>query len=370
MANISGNNPPVLNDQDYVDKIKDSLDAIDLHDHTTGKGVPIGTTALADGSVTTAKLADLAVTAAKIANSTITATQLATASVTTSKLAAASVTNGELADSAVQTAKINDLAVTTGKLADLAVTAAKIADTTITGGKIASATITGDKLAATISGDHDYTGNVTINDDMFIPDDNDATAGAITALATTGKGSIRLTGAVTTLEGLANGADGKIVYVANLHSADFTISHEAAGATAANRIHTGNAGLSITVKAGSIVMFKYDGTTARWRVAAGGGGSAKTVNTFTGATIALTSSPQQTWRFTSTFVDVTTFTFTGTPDGAEITVLSVGGDFTIARTATGIQMMNGDVAAGPGGLIKYEYVSSLPGLVEVSRNGC
>jgi hypothetical protein len=58
MSNITGNNPPILNDTDYVDKIKNSLDAIDTHDHTTGKGVPIGTTALADGSVTSAKIAD------------------------------------------------------------------------------------------------------------------------------------------------------------------------------------------------------------------------------------------------------------------------------------------------------------------------
>lgn len=41
MPNITGVNPPVLNDEDYVDKIYDSITAIDAHDHTSGKGVAI-----------------------------------------------------------------------------------------------------------------------------------------------------------------------------------------------------------------------------------------------------------------------------------------------------------------------------------------
>lgn len=56
MANIDNNNPPILNDTDYVDKIKNSLDAIDDHDHTTGKGVQIPTGGIANGAVTNAKI--------------------------------------------------------------------------------------------------------------------------------------------------------------------------------------------------------------------------------------------------------------------------------------------------------------------------
>ena len=54
MANIVGNNPPVLNDTDYVDKIKNSLDAVDTHDHSTGKGAPIAAGGIAAGVVTEA----------------------------------------------------------------------------------------------------------------------------------------------------------------------------------------------------------------------------------------------------------------------------------------------------------------------------
>jgi hypothetical protein len=45
LANITGVDPPVLNDEDYVDKIENSLNAIDAHDHTSGKGKTIGESA-------------------------------------------------------------------------------------------------------------------------------------------------------------------------------------------------------------------------------------------------------------------------------------------------------------------------------------
>ena len=65
MALITGNNPPILNDVDYVDKIKNSLDAVDAHDHTTGKGAAISAAAIADGAVTEAKLEDVLANASK-----------------------------------------------------------------------------------------------------------------------------------------------------------------------------------------------------------------------------------------------------------------------------------------------------------------
>lgn len=57
MANITGVNPPVLNDTDYVDKIENSFNAIDDHDHSSGKGVPIASGGIANGAVTEANLA-------------------------------------------------------------------------------------------------------------------------------------------------------------------------------------------------------------------------------------------------------------------------------------------------------------------------
>jgi len=70
MANIDGVNPPVLNDQDYVTKIKNSLDAIDDHDHSSLKGVQIPTGGIANGAVTDAKVA-AGIDAAKIADGTV-----------------------------------------------------------------------------------------------------------------------------------------------------------------------------------------------------------------------------------------------------------------------------------------------------------
>lgn len=84
--------------------------ALDQHDHTSGKGVPVGaggigslavgTSQLQDVSVTTAKLADLGVTTAKINDLGVTTGKLADLGVTTGKLAAAGVTADKLADAA------------------------------------------------------------------------------------------------------------------------------------------------------------------------------------------------------------------------------------------------------------------------------
>ena len=60
MALINGVNPPILNDQEYVDKIFDSFQAVDAHDHTPGKGAPIPTGGLGDEAVTDAKVSAVA----------------------------------------------------------------------------------------------------------------------------------------------------------------------------------------------------------------------------------------------------------------------------------------------------------------------
>jgi hypothetical protein len=67
VANINGVNPPPERSQTYVQDIIDSFTAVDTHDHTSGKGVPLPTAALADSAVTTAKIADLNVTGGKLA---------------------------------------------------------------------------------------------------------------------------------------------------------------------------------------------------------------------------------------------------------------------------------------------------------------
>lgn len=75
LANI-GIVVPASGDSDYPTNISTSLTNLDNHDHTTGKGLAIGTAALSDGAVTTAKIADSAVTTAKIADFNVTRAKL------------------------------------------------------------------------------------------------------------------------------------------------------------------------------------------------------------------------------------------------------------------------------------------------------
>lgn len=68
MANISGIDAPVLNDQDYVEKIIDSFDAVDTHDHSSTKGLQIPSGGIADSAITNAKVsASAAIEVSKLA---------------------------------------------------------------------------------------------------------------------------------------------------------------------------------------------------------------------------------------------------------------------------------------------------------------
>lgn len=73
-TNITGINPPQRGDTSYIQKIIDSFTAVDNHDHSSGKGLPIAR--IADNSVTTASIAANAVTTAKIPNGAITIPKL------------------------------------------------------------------------------------------------------------------------------------------------------------------------------------------------------------------------------------------------------------------------------------------------------
>jgi hypothetical protein len=96
MANISGVDAPVLGDTDYVQKIEDSINAIDDHDHTANKGLPIPTGGIADSAITNAKVS----ATADIASSKINAgtnNRAIVSNASTGRLEASSVTGTELA---------------------------------------------------------------------------------------------------------------------------------------------------------------------------------------------------------------------------------------------------------------------------------
>lgn len=88
--------------------------AVDLHDHSSGKGKQISSAGLADGSVTTTKIADGAVTPVKIPNDSITAAQLAAGAVGTSELADGAVTTSKIASGAVTVDKLDPTLIDIG----------------------------------------------------------------------------------------------------------------------------------------------------------------------------------------------------------------------------------------------------------------
>lgn len=84
---------------------------------------------------------------------------------------------------------------------------------------------------------------------------------------TSGAGFLRANNATAlTLTGLAAGTDGQRVTIVSIGAGSVTLTDQAAGSTAANRIITGTGG-ALTLPAGSGgVTLLYDATTARWRV--------------------------------------------------------------------------------------------------------
>lgn len=79
---------PEVGDTDYPSSIEESLDAIDVHDHSSGEGVQIAAAGIADGAVTTAKILDANVTAAKLAADSVTTAKVLDANITRPKLVA------------------------------------------------------------------------------------------------------------------------------------------------------------------------------------------------------------------------------------------------------------------------------------------
>lgn len=90
-------------------------------------------------------------------------------------------------------------------------------------------------------------------------------AGNLDSLGTATTSVVKLTGVVTALRGMANGADGKLVTVINGTGGTFTISNENSNPSAANRIITGS-GSDVSISDGATVLFQYDSGSTRWRM--------------------------------------------------------------------------------------------------------
>jgi hypothetical protein len=108
----------------------------------------IDTTALADGSVTSAKIAAKGIQANNIADGIITGAMIASNALGANTLATNSVGTDELVNGSVTTDKLNNGAVTSDKLGSSSVITSKIANKNVTAEKIADAAITAIAIAA------------------------------------------------------------------------------------------------------------------------------------------------------------------------------------------------------------------------------
>lgn len=203
------------------------------------------------------------------------------------------------------------------------------------------------------------------------PWNTDTTAGVITALGTTGHVCLRLT-AATTVQGLANGANGDFLFLLNANTVDLTLENEAAAATAANRIAI-EGGSNRVLRPNGVAVLIYSSDISRWVLLSGGGASAPTVQTITGTSVTLTTDAQQKIRYNGASVQ-TLGTITipaGLPDGAKIEFTGLSSTNTLLinnNNVTNGWVLNGSVELGQYDTIIFSWDSGGQRLVEVSRN--
>jgi len=318
MANINGVNPPILNDQDYVSKIKDSFDAIDLHDHTTGKGVPIGTTSLADASVTAAKLASN--------------------SVTTIKIVDGAVTPAKIASGTAHAIRLNDAAGTLSSLGPLTNGQMLIGST---GAAASVATLTGTASQIVVA---PGAGSITLS----TPQDIATTSNVQFGSAVVGVGS---KAASAVLEGIST--------TQGFLPPRMTTAQRDAIASPATGL--------VVFNATNNQLNVYNGVS--WGAVGGG----TYVANFTGTTITATNDPTQVWRYTGASAQtITAITNAALGDGALI-------EITGTSNANTISISDSDVGGGwivNGGWVGSQYSKlvlrwdvTFNRFIEVSRNG-
>lgn len=353
MANINGVNPPAINDVDYVDKITNSFNAIDGHDHTTGKGVPIGTTALADGSVTTAKLADNAVSTAKIQG----------LSITSAKFASGAVNASAILNECIADIKISPTAAIAYSKLNLAGSVNLASD--ITG--VLSVARGGTALSSTPT-----------NGQLLIGNGSGYTLAGLTGTSnqitvTDGAGSVTL----STPQSIATTSDvqfGTVIAGSGSKSASAVL--EAASTTQGflpPRMTEAERDLIGSPAAGLVV---YNTDTNQLNVYSGsawgavGGGANIYNDTFTGTSIVATADEIQKWRYTGGSAQtLLTLDFSAMPDGGRLII-------TGSSNTNTLELQDGLIISvhqnGNRELAQYstiEFIKDNTQLIEVSRNG-
>lgn len=107
-----------------------------------------------------------------------------------------------------------------------------------------------------------------ISDWGFEPSVNSST-GSLNDVSTSTTSYLQMTGTgSTTITGFANGTSGKTLLISNQTGSGLTLSNESASSSAANRIQTGTGNnISIADKASALLI--YNSTTSRWSLLTG-----------------------------------------------------------------------------------------------------
>lgn len=214
-------------------------------------------------------------------------------------------------------------------------------------------------------------GSKTFSDDFILSFTDDAATGAVNALATTGKSGIRLTGAVTSLNGITNAADAKLVAVYNDSGSSINITNLSGSASSADQILTGTGG-TVVLGAGQLALFLYNAADTKWLVVAGGGGASVEQSNLTGTTATVTSSSNQKFRYTGgSAQSLASITTTAIVENSVIEFLGTSdtNTFTLDPSTLTNTIMNGVMTLNRGSSIVFRWDSGLTSLVEVSRNG-
>lgn len=127
---------------------------------------------------------------------------------------------------------------------------------------------------------------LSINALLDTPTIADSTSGANSTLATPTKTIVRLTNSsLSSVNMIPAGVDGQQLTLINNTTAAITFNDDT-GATIANRILTGT-GAPVTIQNNASIELVYNGTTQRWMIVGGVGGSSSTVNATAGETLAI-----------------------------------------------------------------------------------
>lgn len=142
------------------------------------------------------------------------------------------------------------------------VTSVTNSDGTIT----VSGTATAPIVSVNLGNANTWSATQTFSKDVAVQNaSTNSTTGTINNLVTTGISNFTFTGANPVINGFANPADGKLLFVKYAGTPTLTLNNENGGSAAANRINTGT-GASVTYSTNQTAILMYDTAFSRWRI--------------------------------------------------------------------------------------------------------